>query len=996
MSITKAELITENAQLRKRVALLERARRRRTAGSAQSQRLRIELAEALEQQTATSEILQVISRSPTEVQPVFETIVRNAVRLCGGVHGGVYRFDGQLVHSVAHDGYTPEELESWRKTWPRPVTAASAACQAIRTKRLVRIADIETAPELSDLSPEARANVRARGSRGLVGVPIRRQDDVIGAIAVTHGQIDGFSDAHLELLKTFADQAVIAIENVRLFTELEARNRDLTEALEQQTATGEILRVISHSPTDVQPVLDAVAESAARLCGAIDAIIQRVDGGIIYRVAHFGAIKSVSDVRPVTWGTPSGRAIMERRTIHVDDILDEFAHGNYPEAKPLQQGSGFRTVLVVPLMREDAVIGIITIRRLEMRPFAGKQIALLQTFADQAVIAIENVRLFKELEARNAELTDTLARQTATGEVLRAISRAQTDAQPVFDIIAESAQRLCGAGFGQVALYDGAFLHMTAFHNVNPEGVEALRRRFPAPADRGSAMGRALETRAVVQIPDVLEDPTYAFKTELQTMGFQSLLVVPMLRKDEPIGAIAVGRLERGAFPDKQIELLKTFADQAVIAIENVRLFKELEARTAELTRSVGELTALSEISQVLSSTLDLGTVLTTIVSRAVELSGLDGGVVFEYDDGTAEFVHRAATETGGTLAEARRTTRVRRGEGMVGQTAITLEPAQVPDITEPGAYDSRLRGNLIESGVRAILAVPMVREGQLIGCLVVSRNRAGNFPAETVELLRTFATQSALAIQNARLFHEIADKSRQLEAASRHKSEFLANMSHELRTPLNAIIGFSEVLAQGMFGAINDKQTEYLQDILESGRHLLSLINDILDLSKIEAGRMELELSEFDLPQAIQNALTLVRERALRHGIALHHVIDDRVADIRADERKVKQVLLNLLSNAIKFTPEGGRIDVRAAPADGLVEVSVTDSGVGIAPEDQETVFEEFRQVGATDKKAEGTGLGLALSRKFIELHGGRIRVQSQVGHGSTFTFTLPVRREE
>jgi signal transduction histidine kinase len=286
-----------------------------------------------------------------------------------------------------------------------------------------------------------------------------------------------------------------------------------------------------------------------------------------------------------------------------------------------------------------------------------------------------------------------------------------------------------------------------------------------------------------------------------------------------------------------------------------------------------------------------------------------------------------------------------------------------------------------------------MVREGQLIGCLVVSRNRPGDFPADTIELLRTFATQSALAIQNARLFHEIADKSRQLEAASRHKSEFLANMSHELRTPLNAILGFSEVLAQGMFGEVNEKQSEYLHDILDSGRHLLSLINDILDLSKIEAGRMELEVNEFDLPHAIQNALTLVRERALRRGIGLHHVIDDRVADIRADERKVKQVLLNLLSNAIKFTPEGGRIEVRAASTDGTVEVSVTDTGVGIAPQDQEAVFEEFRQVGTSAARQEGTGLGLALCRKFVELHGGTIWVTSAVGVGSTFTFKLPVR---
>jgi signal transduction histidine kinase len=466
-----------------------------------------------------------------------------------------------------------------------------------------------------------------------------------------------------------------------------------------------------------------------------------------------------------------------------------------------------------------------------------------------------------------------------------------------------------------------------------------------------------------------------------------------MLRDGEPVGAIIVTHRDPGLFSDGEVELLKTFADQAVIAVENVRLFKDLQARTTELTRSVGELTALGEVSQALSSTLDLETVLTTIVSRAVQLSGLDGGVVFEYEEETEEFVQRVATETGGALAEARRTTRIRKGEGALGRTAITLEPVQIPDITVPGAYESRLRENLIESGIRAILAVPMLREGQLIGCLAVTRNQPGDFPAETIELLRTFATQSALAIQNARLFHESADKSRQLEVASQHKSEFLANMSHELRTPLNAIIGFSEVLAEKMFGDVNDKQAEYLQDILESGRHLLSLINDILDLSKIEAGRMELEASEFDLPQAIQNALTLVRERALRRGIALHHVIDDRVADIRADERKVKQILLNLLSNAIKFTPEGGRIEVRAAPADGLIEVSVTDNGVGIAPEDQEAVFEEFRQVGTADKKAEGTGLGLALSRKFIELHGGRIWVTSQVGVGSTFRFTLPLR---
>jgi signal transduction histidine kinase len=308
-------------------------------------------------------------------------------------------------------------------------------------------------------------------------------------------------------------------------------------------------------------------------------------------------------------------------------------------------------------------------------------------------------------------------------------------------------------------------------------------------------------------------------------------------------------------------------------------------------------------------------------------------------------------------------------------------------------SYQSRLREAVLRLGYRSLMAVPLMRDDHLLGGLVVYRKTPGDFDAAVIDLLRTFATQSALAIQNARLFREIEEKSRELAMASRHKSEFLANMSHELRTPLNAIIGFSEVLAERMFGEINDKQAEYLADILESGRHLLSLINDILDLSKIEAGRIELEPTEFNLPDAIENTLILVRERAHRRGIALGRMVDERVRTIRADERKVKQVLLNLLSNALKFTPEGGRIDVAANITDNAIEISVSDTGVGIAAEDQAAVFEEFRQVGAASKKIEGTGLGLAISRKFIELHGGKIWVTSQVGTGSTFAFTLPLQ---
>jgi len=569
----------------------------------------------------------------------------------------------------------------------------------------------------------------------------------------------------------------------------------------------------------------------------------------------------------------------------------------------------------------------------------------------------------------------------------------------VFDTIVRNAVRLCGASHGGVYRFDGALVHSVAHDGYTPDQLRQWRATWPKPGTAVNLACRAIETRGPIRIRDYETVPDLAlFSPEtvanMRARGSRSVLAVPMFRQGEVIGAISLAHRDADAFGDTHLELLKTFAAQAVIAIENARLLKELEERTHELTRSVDQLTALGEVGRAVSSTLDLETVLTTIVSRAVQLSELDGGVVFEYDAAAEELVHRVATETGGVLAETRRATRVRKGEGVVGQTAITLEPAQLPDITVRGAYESRLRENLIASGIRAILAVPMLSEGRLVGCLVVSRNEPGEFPVETVDLLRTFATQSALAIQNARLFHEIADKGRQLEAASRHKSEFLANMSHELRTPLNAILGFSEVLAERMFGEVNEKQAEYLQDILSSGRHLLSLINDILDLSKVEAGRLELELGRFHLPTALDNALTLARERATRHGIRLTQSVDEQVGDIVADERKVKQILLNFLSNAVKFTPEGGRVGVTATAAEKAITIAVSDTGIGIAPEDQAAIFEEFRQVGREDaRKQEGTGLGLTLAKKFVELHGGRIWVESQVGQGSTFSFTLPVR---
>jgi two-component system, NtrC family, sensor kinase len=495
----------------------------------------------------------------------------------------------------------------------------------------------------------------------------------------------------------------------------------------------------------------------------------------------------------------------------------------------------------------------------------------------------------------------------------------------------------------------------------------------------------------VVQIADVSQDR----ELEDALRVFRTMLSVPLIRDGRSLGAITLARRVVKAFTEQQITLLRTFADQAVIAIENVRLFTELQARTRELTRSVDQLTALGEVGQAIASTLDLQTVLSTIVARATQLTGVNAGVIYEYDEADEVFAPRATERLEEDIVRMLVATPIRKGQGATGRLAEVPEPIQVSDLRDI-TVQILARDALVGGGYRAVLAVPLIREDRLIGALTVFRKTPGEFAPEVISLLRTFATQSALAIQNARLFRELADKSHQLEVASQHKSEFLANMSHELRTPLNAIIGFSEVLSERMFGELNQKQEEYSKDIHASGQHLLSLINDILDLSKIEAGRMELELTDFHLPQAIENALTLVRERAGRRGIALAHTMDERLGDIRGDERKIKQVLLNLLSNAIKFTPEGGRIEVAAVSKDGLAEVSVRDTGVGIAPEDQEKVFEEFRQVGTADKKAEGTGLGLTLCRKFVELHGGRIWVKSQVGVGSTFTFTIPVRRGE
>jgi signal transduction histidine kinase len=466
-----------------------------------------------------------------------------------------------------------------------------------------------------------------------------------------------------------------------------------------------------------------------------------------------------------------------------------------------------------------------------------------------------------------------------------------------------------------------------------------------------------------------------------------------MLQDEQPIGVIAVTRAEAGPFAEAEIALLKTFSDQAVIAIENARLLTELQARTADLTRSVSQLTALGEVGQAVSSTLDLETVLTTIVSRAVQLSGADGGAVFEYDEQAEEFHLRATQHLPEEFVERARSTALRRGEGAVGRLAATREPVEIADIAAPEAYQSRLRDILMALGHRALLAVPLLREGHLVGGLIINRKIAGAFPAETIDLLKTFATQSAVAIQNARLFREIEEKSRQLEVASRHKSDFLANVSHELRTPLNAILGFNEMILGDVYGEVPADLKEPLTDVQNSGKHLLRLINNVLDLSKIEAGRMELALGDYSAQDTVASIRIALHPLAADKGLEFVVTVADDVPLAHGDAGRITQCLMNLAGNALKFTREG-RVEIAVGLDGDLLVYRVADTGIGIAPDKLETVFAEFRQGDATiASEFGGTGLGLSITKRFVELHGGRIWVESELGKGSTFAFAVPLR---